>query len=77
MFTFCFYFSVKTSIPIVVAEADVGMLQYLAIEKEYWQDPEREQHRKLHEEEAYLESFFLAIRCEKTSPDECATIAKE
>ena len=54
----------------------VGKLQYLAIQREFWQDPEREQHRKSYTEETYTENYFIALRC----PDQaqtCATIAKE
>ena len=52
------------------------MLQYLPIQREFWMDPEREQHRKTYNEETYTESFFIAIRC-PDGANPCATIAKE
>ena len=75
MLTFCLI-SIKTSIPVTVTAAEVGMLQYLPIQREFWQDPEREQHRKTYTEETYTENYFIAIRCPDGAAT-CATIAKE
>ena len=72
----CFILSIKTSIPVSVTLAQVGELQYLPIQREFWQDPEREQHRKTYNEETYTENFFIAIRC-PDGAQTCATIAKE
>ena len=69
-------FSVKQSIPVTVAADEVGELQYLPIWREFWLDPEREQHRKSYVEESFLESYFIAIRC-PDSAQECAGLAKE
>ena len=69
-------FSVKQSIPVTVAADEVGELQYLPIWREFWLDPEREQHRKSYVEESFLESYFIAIRCPE-SAQECAGLAKE
>ena len=71
-----FILSIKTSIPVSVTLAQVGELQYLPIQREFWQDPEREQHRKTYNEETYTENFFIAIRC-PDGAQTCATIAKE
>ena len=68
--------SIKTSIEVSVTLAEVGQLQYLPIQREFWQDPEREQHRKTYTEETYTENFFIAIRC-PDGAQTCATIAKE
>ena len=73
--TFSFV-SIKTSIEVSVTLAEVGQLQYLPIQREFWQDPEREQHRKTYIEETYTENFFIAIRC-PDGAQTCATIAKE
>ena len=54
----------------------LGKLQYLAIQREFWQDPEREQHRKSYTEETYTENYFIALRC-PDGAQTCATIAKE
>ena len=67
----------KTSIPVTVTADQIGLLQYLPIEREFWQDPEREQHRKSYTEETYFENFFIAIRCTGSSAAACATLAKE
>ena len=72
--TLCF--SVKQSIPVTVAADEVGELQYLPIWREFWLDPEREQHRKSYVEESFLESYFIAIRCPDAA-QECAGLAKE
>ena len=69
-------FSVKQSIPVTVAADEVGQLQYLPIWREFWLDPEREQHRKSYVEESFLESYFIAIRCPENA-QECAGLAKE
>ena len=69
-------FSVKQSIPVTVAADEVGELQYLPIWREFWLDPEREQHRKSYVEESFLESYFVAIRCPDNA-QECAGLAKE
>ena len=68
--------SVKTSIPVTVTAAQVGLLQYLPIQREFWQDPEREQHRKTYNEETYTENYFIAIRC-PAGASSCAALAKE
>ena len=68
--------SVKTSIPVTVTAAQVGLLQYLPIQREFWQDPEREQHRKTYNEETYTENYFIAIRC-PSGASSCAALAKE
>ncbi len=70
------FLSIKTSIPVSVTLDQFGTLQYLAIEREFWQDPEREQHRKSYTEETYTENFFIALRC-PDGAQTCATIAKE
>ena len=73
------YSSVKTSIPVTITDDQVGKLQYLKIEREFWQDPEREQHRKSYVEESYWENYFIAIRCDTSAGAgvTCATLAKE
>ena len=70
------FLSVKQSIPVTVAADDVGELQFLPIWREFWLDPEREQHRKSYVEESFLESYFIAVRC-PDSASECAGLAKE
>ena len=76
VYTYDISLSVKQSIEVTVAPSEVGELQYLPIWREFWLDPEREQHRKSYVEESFLESYFVAIRCPDNA-QECAGLAKE
>ena len=49
--------------------------QRVLLEKEYFMDPERKQHRKTHNEKTSLEWMMLAIRC--PTDGDCAYLARE
>ena len=68
-------FRINKTVEVDVTSAMLFNKQRVVLEKEFWMDEERKQHRKTHQERSFFEWFMLAIRCPAVG--ECAYLARE
>ena len=66
---------INKTIEVSVTDSMLFKKQRILLEKEYFTDDERKQHRKTHNERSFFEWMMLGVRC--PSSGDCAHLARE